>query len=175
MKYELNKIYLIESIPPNEAQTGAELFQDTIEPYNRFHKSNIELYFKKAFDKGEFLESLKFVLENISFSDKIILHLEAHGSRDKKKMILSNDDEISWSELTEYLIPINRKCKNNLVLFNLSCFGNYISQLIDLRKTAPFKSFIGSQHSIYPFEIISYYTALYERIIKSKDPYKAIR
>ena len=69
---------------------------------------------------------------------------------------------------------MNIEIKNNLHLFNISCFGNYIGKLIDLKKTAPFKSFIGSQYSILPHEIISYYTALYERIIKSKDTYKAV-
>lgn len=173
-EYAINKIFLVESIPSDEIQTGWELYRDSIKPYNDYYKSNVKLNFDKVASKKEFFDSIAKVLENVEANDKVILHIEAHGSDDKKSLVLSNDEVISWQELTELLVPINKKTKNNLHLFNISCFGNYISQLIDTTKTAPFKSFIGSQYSIYPHEIISYYTALYDRILKLKDPYKAV-
>ncbi|WP_111308558.1 hypothetical protein [Confluentibacter sediminis] len=173
-KYALNKIFLIESIPINEPQTGEEIFKDSIKPYNDYYNAKIQLEFKKVTNKEDFLNAVNTIYESVNSNDKIILHIEAHGSSDKKKLVLSNDDIISWQELTEILTPINSKLKNNLHLFNVSCFGNYISQLIDLTKTAPFRSFIGSKYEIYPHEIISYYTSLYDRILKLKDPYKAV-
>lgn len=170
----LTKIFIVESIPSGEPQTGEELYNDTIKRYNQLYRSEVELHFKKVTNKHSFFDFLNFVFDNISKNDKIIIHIEAHGSTDKKSLVLSNNEIISWGELTEKLIPINRKLKNGVHLFNISCFGNYISQLIDLKSTAPFKSFIGSQYDIYPNEIIDYYTSLYDKILESKDIYKAV-
>ena len=171
----LSKIFVIESLKDDEPHTGKELLKDTIERYNRFYDAGIDIHpIIEVSNKKEFLESLKTVYDVVGETDGIILHIEAHGSDDKKNLVLKNNDYVSWLELTEQLIPINKKLKNNLHLFNISCFGNYISQLIDLKKTSPFKSFIGSQDTIYPLEIINFYTALYDRILKSKDIYKAV-
>lgn len=171
MSYLVNKIFILESIPDDEVQTGEELFNDTISRYIKFYKSEIESSFVKINSKDEFINELNNIFSSVEHPDKIILHIEAHGN--KNEMSFKNGDKMSWQDLIDCITPINQKLKNGIHLFVLTCFGRYIGLDIDTKKTVPFKSFLTAREKIYPNEIIGYYTSLYEKIIETGDLYKA--
>jgi len=167
----INKIYVIESIPKDEPQTGEELYNDTISRYNLLHNSEIENYYIKVNSKKELITVLENILSNAINTDEIIIHIEAHGN--EVEMGLSNDERITWDEFTDYLIPINQKTVNKLHLNLATCFSMHNGLSIDLKKIAPYKSYISTLGKVNPVEIINDNTSLYENIMKTKDMYKA--
>ena len=54
----INKIYVLESIPSDEIQTGEELYNDTIYRYKKFYNSEIEIFFEKFESKNDFQKIL---------------------------------------------------------------------------------------------------------------------
>ena len=106
----INKIYVLESIPSDEIQTGEELYNDTIYRYKKFYNSEIEIFFEKFESKNDFQKILKKIETQSVESDAILLHIETHGN--KSVLGLKNNNEIDWNEFSDLLIPINSKIKN---------------------------------------------------------------
>lgn len=169
----IDRIYLLESIPFNQRQTGKELYNDTISRYCEFYKSEITYSYTSIDSQQQLFNKLIEIGNEVSSDNEIILHIEAHGLDDKTSIVLSNNDLIAWKELEDYLITINLKTKNKLHLNLLTCFGMYVAEKINLSKTAPYKSFTAANKSLLPDEIIYHNTLLYEEIIKQQEMYKA--
>lgn len=167
----INKIYVFESIPFEEIQTGEELFNDTISRYKRFYNSEIEVFFNKFESTDEFVRLLQTIQENSIETDEILLHIETHGN--KSVMALSNGDEIDWNKFSDLLIPLNSKIKNKLFLNIAACFGRYAAFTMNLKKTAPYKCYISSSDGLLPTEILNDNTYFYDYLLSNGNFYKA--
>ncbi len=168
----LKKIILIDSIPEEDKQTGNELYTETISRYKLFHKSDVGLHYKKVLNKAEFFTELEWVLNFVEFDDEVILHFEAHGNDDE--ISLADNSRVNWKTLSDYLIPINKKSKNKLHINVVACFGMHIGRIMDMQKTAPYKSFIAAKCEIFPTEIIADNTLFYQNLLENRNVYQSI-
>ncbi|MEE1964317.1 hypothetical protein V1387_16620 [Allomuricauda taeanensis] len=168
----LNKIILIDSIPEEDKQTGNELFSDTISKYKLFYKTDVELHYKKVSNQVDFFKELEWILNYVDIDDEVIIHFEAHGNDDE--ICLANNSRVNWKILSNYLIPINEKTKNKLHINVVTCFGMHIGRIMDMQKTAPYKSFIAAKGEIFPSEIIADNTLFYQNLLENKDVYQSI-
>ncbi|SHK10279.1 C13 family peptidase [Epilithonimonas mollis] len=167
----INKIYVLESIPSDEIQTGEELYNDTIYRYKKFYNSDIEIFFEKFESKNDLQKILKQIETQSVESDAILLHIETHGN--KSVLGLKNNDEIDWNEFSDLLIPINSKIKNKLFLNIVACFGRYVAFTMELKKTSPYKCFISSSDVLLPREILNDNTILYDNLLRTGNIYEA--
>src|SRR5690606_18734839 len=78
-----------------------------------------------------------------------------------------------WTDLEIILIDINFKSKNKLHLNLATCHGMHIAEKINLKKTAPYKSYISALRTLKPSEIIADNTLLYKSIIETQNLYEA--
>ncbi|WP_300667131.1 hypothetical protein [Fluviicola sp.] len=171
----ITRIYVLESIPTDEPQTGRELYNDTISRYCQFYAPDLLHSHTTIKSKMDLIGWLNTIENEVLSTDEIVLHIEAHGATDKTSMVLSNGDSISWKELETYLIRINLKTKNKLHLHLATCFGMHVAFEIGktLNKTAPYKSFTASLYALKPVDIIADNNLLYEEIIRQRQMYKA--
>lgn len=163
----ITKIYIIESLPPDEKHTGKELYRDIIERYILFFKKEIEHSYIFVEGKNEFINKLKDILENTKKENEIIVHIEAHGGNEK--IHFSNDESLKWTGLEIYFRKINIACKNKLHLNLATCYEKYIAKKITLTDTAPFKSYISALKTLSPIEIIEDNSILYKSVIETQD------
>lgn len=101
----------------------------------------------------QILNQISKIEINADPNDEIIIQIEVHVN--DTFMGFKNNDVISWNELTEVLIPINRIPKNKLHLNIVACFGMRTGLSIDLKRTAPYKSYRAVLEKIKPTTIIT--------------------
>jgi glycosylphosphatidylinositol transamidase (GPIT) subunit GPI8 len=167
----INQIYIIESLPATEKHTGKELYNDTITRYIQYFSKNIEHDYTSVNSRQEFENKLKSILSQTTKKDELILHIEAHGGFEE--MQFSNGDFMKWTDLENILIDINLKSKNKLHLNLATCYGMHIAEKINLKKTAPYKSYTSALRTLKPSEIIADNTILYKSIIETQNIYEA--
>jgi hypothetical protein len=95
-----------------------------------------------------------------------ILHISAHGSADGPQ--LSNNELVSWHELSELLIPINRALKSNLVVA-MSCCKGYMGTRMAMRdeqSELPFFALIGSPEKPTWAETAVGFSTLYHQLAR---------
>lgn len=172
-KQMITRIYVLESIPSDEIQTGTELYDDTIKRYCEHYANDLLHSLKTVSTKQELFDELNAIENEVSSDDEIVLHVEAHGAVDC--MQLSSGELVSWEEFEHRLVPINLKTRNKLHINIVTCYGMHVAEKIGkgLAKTAPYKSFIASVHVLYPNQIISDNNLLYKEIIQRRDVYGA--
>jgi len=166
----ITKIFIIESLPNNELQTGEELFNNTINN-DQFKDSTINSQLIKVNDKDELFTCLTHIERDISDSDEVIVQIEAHGNNNE--MGLKNSQTVTWKELTKYLIPINKKCRNKLHLNLATCYSMHAGLSIDLKLTAPYKTYISTIEKIKIYEIMEDNKILYKYIMDKKELFPA--
>jgi hypothetical protein len=167
----INQIYIIESLPHGERQTGKELYDDTITRYIEFHSKSIEHNYTFVNSSADFISKLENILTQITENTELILHVEAHGGLEE--MQFSNGDLFKWVDLEMILAKINLKTKNGLHLNIATCHGMYLGEKLNLKSTAPYKSYISALRTMLPSEIIEDNTILYQKIIETQNLYKS--
>lgn len=166
----IHNIFIIESIPDDERQTGMELYNDVIKPYSVFHKNNTPLNHThvKVKSKKDFIEYLKYlesVVPNMNLG--LLIHIESHGS--KEGIHFANEEMISWQELKGYLISLNFIADNKLYVSMANCFGRFLYHTIDTSENAPFCAFLSANKVIDPSEIVDFYNPFFDNLIKERD------
>jgi len=167
----INKIFVLDSIPLNEKQTGEDLYKDVIRNYGEYYKSNIEHHFFKVNSKQEFFDRLNGIYSSLEPDDEAIIHIEGHG--DNQLFELLNKEVVSWDELRNCLVRINRKIRNKLHLNLATCFGMHIAVKISLTDTSPYKSYISALNELKPIDIGRDNSIIYEEVMKCKEMYPA--
>ena len=94
-----------------------------------------------------------------------IIQLECHGFKDGIE--LTSSEQLKWSEVFDYIRPINI-ASSNLLLLNLSmCNGDAVIRYIDPRKRAPFRAVIGPAGDVYPENLQNMWSDFYQLYLKS--------
>lgn len=62
-----------------------------------------------------------------------IIHFEVHDSSDKKGLVLTSKELITWEELYQNLAPVNQLLRNELFITMAVCHGSFflMSSCID--------------------------------------------
>ena len=167
--FQFNKIYVLESLPPGERQTGKELYDDVLRwaeyRHGWFRSSYATIETRKQL-LGTMAAIRRDVLRKGIFP---LIHLEGHGSPAGFALTKGMPQHIGWSELADALRKINVATKNNLLLSVASCHGSHIYKGIDITDRAPFFGFIAPLEEVSPAEIVEGYQILYDRIIRTDD------
>lgn len=102
-----------------------------------------------------------------------IIHFEVHDSSDKKGLVLTSKELITWEELYQNLAPVNQLLRNELFITMAVCHGSFflMSSCID-RQTA-FQGIVGSFDEITESDLVICYYAFYCELFSSFDLNKA--
>lgn len=167
-------IVIIQSIPPGENQTGARLHED-LDILNVAYDRNLHLKFFDVHTKIEFLELLTAIKnEARTYGNKPVLHIETHGSSDKKGLVLSSDEYVSWLELKPFLIEINVATRNNLLVFMAACNGAHLTEVVDLTDRSPCWGLAGPTKSVLPSNLLRSFYEFYKELLSSGSGGKAV-
>ena len=169
-KLKFNKISIVESLRPNEKKTGQLLVQD-LEMLEVFHEKGISIEYVLISSKQELIDHIQSLVTDANNSGIFpVLQIDAHGSNDKKSLVLSSGEVVSWLDLGSIFRPLNIATKCNVLIVMATCFGAYINSTISLFDRAPFWGVIGAELEIYPDQMLSNLTGFYTKLYNSVNP-----
>lgn len=161
---EFNSVFVIQSLPDDDKQTGEELYIDIVRRYCDY--KNLYSCFFNVTDTRDFKVRLITILE-LCKSEKLfpIIHFEIHGSKDGFELF--DGSLISWSIVCDLCREINIVTQNQLIVSLATCSGAYISTAIDITRESPFWGFIGPENKISSGELIEGFTDFFQELLQS--------
>ncbi len=169
-----SRIVILESLPENEWKTF-NFLRDDIEAVSVFHDRDVSIDTVSAKTEKDFwgeLEKLKNIV--VESGDYPILHIECHGSEDKKGLVLSDNTFISWEELKPLFTEINIATKCNFFITLAICNGAYLGEIILPMDRAPCWGVLGPTEESESGHLLASYTAFYKELLTSLDGNKAL-
>lgn len=159
MTVEKLGVAIIQSLNPEERQTGKELYETTLK-YISFSKNYLENDFFDVSNSEDFFKVLNEILIKAKTENKFyFLHFEIHGN--EYGIELKNGDFINWKQLLEPLRELNILYKNQLSIYLAVCHGNTILRSIEPLNRSPFAFIIGSFFEIYNSDILNGFEKFY--------------
>jgi len=161
-----NTIYVIESLNNSEVHTGSQLYE-LIKKFELKY-AGVKTSLKLPNTKTELFDVLNSIINSVKNDNCLpIIHLEIHGN--EHGVQCANKDFVIWNELYPYLIAINVKLKNTLIISTGICFGTYLYFNVDMNKPAPFFSLISSVSKITNEIILDSYEGFYNELLNSEN------
>lgn len=174
VKLIFNKIYVVESLFDGNWKTGSDLFNDNLR-WKKDQDQSLEIDFTSLTTKEEFFTFLNKVFEETkTIGAYPIIHLEIHGSSDKKGLILKSHELITWTEIKAELTKINVSVKNNLLLVLAVCNGAHLMKIIQSNDRAPFWGLIGPYQSVQAKDVAVSFNAFYNELLASLNGDQAV-
>ena len=125
-----SKIAILQSLPDGEISTGRKLFED-LDTLNTVKDIGLEIKFYNICTSKEFIYVIFSLIAEAKKSEMIpILHIEAHGTPDRKGIVLASGEVVTWKELKDPLMQLNEATKNNLIVVLASCWGGYLMEIL---------------------------------------------
>lgn len=173
MEITFNKIFVIESLPDGEPQTGSDLHDNIIRRRLWAHET-ITSDICKINSKQEFYD-LMVSIENQVENENVIpyLHFEIHGNPDG--FFLNSEEQVHWYELKLNLVEINFKTKNKLWISLATCYGAYVYTTYSLVHPAPFYGYIGAWEELHVEDIPVSFERFFEKVLSTFDMEAAVK
>ncbi|WNK58181.1 hypothetical protein RM151_00600 [Pantoea agglomerans] len=151
--FKVNSLFIIDLLGENDAVHGlnknkntAQLICDGIDDLSQKNKIYQHVYYVKCQNKPQLIEFLtKGIKKEIKNNLIPHLHFEFHGDEEKGLQTPVDNQYLSWGELNNLLLKINKLTKNNLGVFLLGCHG------VGLRKELKVVTNIGSPYGFLIF------------------------
>lgn len=137
--FNINCVYVIESLKDNEFKTGTHLMNDIIR--YRAEQLGIRAGLITVNSKQSLFEALNVIKENLTNSNLFpYIHFEIHGCKTGFEM--SSGELVVWDDIYSSFVEINYTLKNKLLVSLATCYGAYIFNIMDPLKRAPFYAYI---------------------------------
>jgi hypothetical protein len=145
--FRFNKIWVIESLPENEKQTGTILYNDLLSRKS-FQFPQLHTEIVKIETLAELVALLQQIKDDVYGKAHLpFLHFEIHGS--KAGLVLTSLESITWAELAGLIRPINIDTRNNVMVTTAVCWGGVAFTEIDPTMPSPFAGIIGPFAKVY--------------------------
>lgn len=151
VSFKVNKLIIIDLLGAgdafgydanNQEINTATIIRDEVLWLNERHVTYFSYEYHKVNDKAALLDLLGDKIKKQTRQHRIIphIHLEFHGHEDEGVSIGDGGQNISWGELNDLFIPINKNTGNNLGVFLMGCHGQGLKNVLDIdsKKTSPY-------------------------------------
>lgn len=166
---KFNAIYVIQSLGPTDRlKTGKALFCDQLKPLCK--KNHVNSFYCELSKKQGFLNVMRRIWKHCETESIYpIIHLEMHGNQDGGGLVISNGDDIRWSEFVPLCKGINRACNNNLFLVMAVCHGYQAIRKTSIKDISPFCTLIGPSSTVTAGEIQRDFPKFYKQLFQTGD------
>lgn len=166
--FRFSRIVIIQSLSSGNSPTGRAL-RDAIEPTaNALY--NVPVEFIETPTANEFWSAIERVQKNIKHRrGNPILHFECHGLSDKTGLSLADKTPVTWLELKNVLMRLNRETCCNLLVTLAACQGARLMETLDVLSSAPCYGIVGPSGDVSPPDLISSYSAFFVDLLNSKN------
>lgn len=167
-----NRIYVIESLGPNDLHAGSRLYNDILK-WDVPKLKALHCEFLRIKDSAALHSSLIGIAEETKNNSTYpILHMDFHGS--KKGFCLESGEMMGWKSFLSYLTKTNIACRNNLLITLAACHGIYLTQIVKPTEPVPFCSLVAPTKEIGQGDIDADFKSFYEELLTSFNGDKAL-
>lgn len=165
----------MESLFADDSKTGSALYNDNLRwKADAIEKLDAELIIANT--KREFINFLVRVSYEAETTELFpIIHLEIHGSDDKKGLILNSGEFTSWEEIKPELTRINVAVKNNLLVTLAVCHGAYLIFILRPTDRAPVWGLVGPVIKVNTQDVAISFNAFYDELLTSFNGDRAVK
>lgn len=169
VSFDMNKIFIIESLKDDEIKTGKNLFDNQLKD----RQDKLPSEFFQVMNRNDFFSCLDSIKNDANINQTLpFIHFEIHGCIEG--IVTSSEEFITWREFANKLREINIITKNNLCISLATCYGAYIYSEINPTKKAPFWGFIGPWEEVSAGSISASFNSFFECLLITFDFYKSI-
>jgi hypothetical protein len=166
-RFEFNHVIVIQSLKPEEKQTGEILYEDLLKRVS-YKITFLKTSLQKPISKTAFFGVLETLKHNaLQLNEIPFIHIDMHGS--PEGLQLASGEIVSWASFTDAIREINRITKNNVLLSLATCYGAYILRTILASKAIPFFGFIGCWDQVYVPEVMANFQGYFEEMFLFSD------
>lgn len=163
-------LFIIQSLRPNERQTGSLLHED-ISP-RRHLVEKCDFLLRNVSTESELTAVFSEIRKCARNGAIVFIHIEAHGSEDG--LLLSSGTMVDWVVINDELRRINVIKHNYLIVLLAMCYGGWIISRTDPFDRAPFRAIISNMGSIDERRLQNAFSAFYDTYFFSMDHEKAL-
>ena len=168
MQFQFNKIYVIESLFPNDEKTGELLYKDIISRKIEQTGLGIEHELIFVINKEEFLKAFDHIRQEVIYRlVNPIIHFEIHGCTEG--FVLNSDELVKWEDLQMKFLELNLLTKNNLFLSLATCYGGHIHKVISPRMWTPFWGYVGPIDEVFEDQVMAGFQEFFDELLTSLD------
>ena len=181
-KFAFNIIYIIDVLGDEDLDSSSDIKINTNRPDDITLKSNtasklfksisslnIPIVFVKIHNIPMLISFFKELEKGVIKKGLIpIVHFECHGSPDEGMFFPGIKKYISWSEMNDLFLMINKHTMNNLLAIVAGCDSFKSTENIDFAKGSPYGCYIGA-NKVTDASIISRFKDFYRYIFIYND------
>lgn len=173
MYFNFNRIYIIESLRPQDRKTGKELYEDLLR-YQEIKYPILKVIYRCISSKKEW-DSLmdEIAVDCEQKGNQPILHLEIHGAESGDGLVLENGEYLAFDSIRPQIVRINVSSQCNLFLTLAVCKGLLLLRKIKLTEPMPFCGLLGAYDTIMEDDIAIRFNEFYEEFFCSFELAKA--
>lgn len=171
MTLEVSDIVIVQSLEPEEIQTGVELFK-----YLSAVKSEggAAVRLCKVANAREFLALIaQLTAFSLKTGARPWLHIECHASTESG-LEFSNSSELNWLEFAASLRPLNEATHFNLLIGASACYGSHLAHAMLVTDAAPCYAVVGPTDVADPSELLGSFRSFYREILSTKNLDRAL-
>ena len=167
--FRLSQVLIVESLEPHEVQTGAQIADFINAAEGSAASLGIAVEYRTCDNAPEFRAFLRSLTTHVRATGSIpLLHVECHGD-ENVGLEFCNGSVMSWLELSELLVELNRATRFNLVTVFSACYGAHFLSRVDSIDPAPCFAMIAPTAAVEPYELLAGFRTFYSTLLRSQD------
>ncbi|RKP50675.1 hypothetical protein D7S89_06185 [Trinickia fusca] len=171
--FTFTKIVIIQSLEPDERQTGA-ILRDYLAGLNSQRDQPVPIEFVLCESVVHFREIILRLVDECKSGEIPLLHVECHGD-ENDGLQFENGSELAWRDAAELLRQLNIACEYNLFASFAACFGAYFLGAIAAYSTSPCYAMLAPTGPVYPDEIETGFKQFYADLFQTWDAGISVR
>lgn len=171
--FNFNKIFILESLTPNELQTGTEL-EKRINQWAPQQGIDCQVVLFPVHSMQEWEIAWNGIYTSIEKMCNLpIIHLEMHGNKNNIGIDSGTNGTISLTEVFKKIQKANVLSQNSIFLSLAVCMGLNIIRSLKVYEPMPFCGVLGSLETLQNDELLENYTIFYKSFLKTLSLDKA--
>lgn len=171
--FSFNRIVIVQSLEPNEVQTGKILAQ-FISAQISLNAFNIPVDVIDCENAAEFQALIQQLTQEARYDSTPLLHVECHGNI-VDGLEFANGSTLTWHETAELLLPLNLATKFNLLSVFSACFGAHFISQMGAMTPAPCWCVVAPTETVDPGEIMAGFRVFYTKLFGRSDMGSAVK
>ena len=165
--FGFNKIFILESLLPNELQTGTEL-ERRINAWAPLQGINCQVVTFPVHSMLEWEAAWNGIYTSITqMGNNPIIHLEMHGNKTHVGIDKGRNGTISLIDVFKKVQKANILSHNNTFLSLAVCEGLNVIRSLGVYEPMPFCGVMGSEETLGNQELLENYTIFYKAFLKT--------
>lgn len=166
--FSFNRVVIIQSLETNEPQTGISI-SEYIQAQLRGNQTSLPVEVLSCDSSVGFLKILaELTVQGATFGMIPILHVECHGD-ELEGLEFANGSLLSWHDLSEALVKLNKATRFNLLAIFSACYGGHFLGQMGAINPSPCWCMVAPSETVDPAEIMAGFRIFYRTFFLKSD------